>query len=159
MSYLTSRFETLVMGLEKKLHVPWVLSEGCCSIEIQNAQLATYDWQRLGMDDCAVEPSEAQVLIIAGWINSTRADEIKEIYSKLQKPALVMAVGACSLSGSPYKLGQTKNIICAQDIVPVDIFIPGCPPRPEALLSAVLELQRKLSPGPSSREVLSAALK
>lgn len=149
----------MISGIEKKLHVPWVLSEGCCSLEIENAGLATYDWQRLGIDDYAVDASEAQVLIVAGWINESRAEEIKDVYSKMQKPTSVMAIGSCALSGSPYKLGWSKKIICAQDIIPVDVFVPGCPPRPEALLSAVLELQRKLSPGPSNREVLSAALK
>lgn len=159
MSWLTSRFETVVLGLEKKLHIPWILSEGCCSVELENVGLATYDWQRLGVDDCAIDCTESQLLIIAGWINPLRAEEIKEIYHKMQKPTRVIAVGSCALSGSPYRLGQSKDLIRAQDLVPVDIFVPGCPPRPEALLSAVLELQKKLSPGPTSREVLSAALK
>ncbi len=159
MSFWASRFETLVLGIEKKLHIPWVLSEGCCTIEVVNAGLATYDWQRLGIDDCAIIPEEAQVLIVAGWINESRAEEIKAVYAKMQKPVSVMAVGSCVLSGSPYKLGVSGKMILAQDILPVDVFVPGCPPRPEALLLAVLELQKKLSPGPTNREVLTAALK
>ena len=156
MSWLTSRLETMVFYLEKKLHIPWILSEGCCTVEIENAGLATYDWQRLGVDDCAVDYSEANLLLIAGWINSERAAQIKDVYSKMQQPTQVIAIGSCVLSGSPYK---DTNLIRAQDLVPVDVFVPGCPPRPEALISAILELQRKLSPGPTSREVLSAALK
>jgi NADH-quinone oxidoreductase subunit B len=162
MSWLTSRFETLVLALEKKIHIPWILSEGCCSIEIENAQLATYDWQRLGVDDVAVDACESQLLVIAGWINPDRALEIKSVYEKMQKPTRVIAVGACALSGSPYKSAYGsagQKVIRAEDIVPVDVFVPGCPPRPEALLSAVLELQRKISPPPTTREVLSEALK
>lgn len=159
MSFLTTRFETLVLNLEKKIHIPWILSEGCCSHEIENAGLATYDWQRLGVDDCAIHYCEANLLLIAGWINPERAIQIKDVYSKMQKPTRVIAVGACVLSSSPYKMGQSKDLIRAQDLVPVDVFVPGCPPRPEALISAVMELQKKLSPGPTSREVLSAALK
>ena len=87
---------------------------------------------------------------------------VKATYEKMQKPTRVIAVGACALSGSPYKLAygsENQKIIKAEDIIPVDVYVPGCPPRPEALLSAVLELQRKISPGPTSREVLHEALK
>jgi NADH-quinone oxidoreductase subunit B len=158
MSWFTSRFERLVSSIEKKVHIPWILTEGCCSVEIENVGLATYDWQRLGVDESAVEPSQANLLIIAGWINPQRAEEIKNVYEQMRKPTQVIVVGSCSLSCSPYKSGQEKSIK-ASDLVPVDIFVPGCPPRPEALLSAILELQSKLSPGPTTREVLSAALK
>jgi NADH-quinone oxidoreductase subunit B len=158
MNYFTTRFEKLVTEIEKKLQVPWVLSEGCCNLEIQNSELATYDWQRLGVDGSATSPEEAQVLVVAGWINESRAQELKDVYEQMQKPTTVIAVGSCALSGSPYRIAGEKVIRCA-DILNVDVFVPGCPPRPEAILSAVLELQKKLSPGPTSREVLSAALK
>ncbi len=158
MSYFTTRLEKLVTEIEKKLQVPWILSEGCCTHELQNAASATYDWQRLGVDDSATSPEEAQVLIVAGWINESRAQEIKDVYETMQKPTTVIAVGSCALSGSPYAVADQRVIKCS-DLVPVDVYLPGCPPRPEAILSAILELQRKLSPGPTSREVLSAALK
>lgn len=160
MSWLTAKYEEVVSNLEKKLHFPWILSSGCCSHELKNAGLATYDWQRLGVDDVAVDPSQANLLFIAGWINSQRAEEIKTVYRQMRKPTSVIAVGACALSGSPYNIFETHaGIIKASDIVPVDVNVVGCPPRPEAILSAVLELQRKLKPGPSAREVLAEALR
>jgi NADH-quinone oxidoreductase subunit B len=164
MSWLTARYETIVASLENKHHFPWVMAAGCCAHEMENVALATYDWQRLGVDDIAVDPTQANLLFIAGWINPQRADEIKKIYEQMRKPTAVIAVGACALSGSPYDpVNAPANskglIIKASDLVPVDINVVGCPPRPEAILSAILELQKKLRPGPSHREVLSEALR
>lgn len=158
MSWLTTRYEVLVRSLENKHHFPWIASAGCCSHEIENAGLATYDWQRLGVDDIANDPTQSNLLIIAGWINPERAEGIKKIYSLMRRPTSVIALGACALTGSPYADGINKPI-CASDLVPVDVSLTGCPPRPEAILSAVLELQRKLNPGPTAREVLYEALK
>lgn len=159
MSWLTSRLETLVLNIEKTLHIPLILSEGCCTVEIENTTLATYDWQRLGVEASVNHPEEASLLIIAGWISPHRAEEIKQVYANMRKPTQVIAVGSCALSCSPYKLSHEPKQIKASDLVKVDVYVPGCPPRPEALLAAVLELQKKLSPGPSANEVLHAALK
>jgi NADH-quinone oxidoreductase subunit B len=160
MSWLTVQYEKIIRKLESKHHFPWVASSGCCSHEIQNAGLATYDWQRLGVDDIVEEPTQANVLLVAGWINETRAEEIRKVYEQMRKPTAVIAVGACALSGSPYALSSDdKNVIRASDIVPVDVSVSGCPPRPEAILSAILELQRKLKPGPTAEEILYEALR
>ncbi len=147
--------------LSSKHHIPWVLSSGCCSVEIQNAGLATYDWQRLGVDEIAESPNQADLMIVAGWINEERAEEIKAAYSIMRKPTSVIAVGSCVLSGSPYTPtgSMLGKVIKASDLIPVDVNVPGCPPRPEALLDAVLELQRKLNPGPKAEKVLHGAFK
>src|SRR5512147_2200232 len=102
MSWLTTKYESLVRSIEKKHHFPWVMATGCCAHEVQNAGLATYDWQRLGVDDIASDPSECNLLLIAGWINQDRADEIRKIYSQMRRPTSVIAIGACVLTGSPY---------------------------------------------------------
>ncbi|MBK9293041.1 MAG: NADH-quinone oxidoreductase subunit NuoB [Oligoflexia bacterium] len=159
MSFLASRLETLVFNIEKTLHVPLVLSEGCCTVEIENTSLASYDWGRLGVSEVEELPQEANLLIVAGWVNKKRSEEIKEYYEQMRKPTQVIAVGSCALSCSPYKLGAGSEMIKVNDLINVDIFVPGCPPRPEAILSAIIELQKKLSPGPSAQEVLHAALK
>lgn len=78
----------------------------------------------------------------------------------MRKPTSVIAVGACALTGSPYNtFDNSSQVIKASDLVPVDVSLVGCPPRPEAILAAVLELQKKLNPGPTAREVLYEALK
>ena len=160
MSWLTARYETIVKSLENRHHFPWILSAGCCTHELENASLATYDWQRLGVDDASDDPTQSNLLFIAGWINKSRAEEIKNIYAAMRKPTSVIAIGACALTGSPYETPELRGkVIRAADIVPVDVNVAGCPPRPEAILAAVLELQKKLKPGPSAREVLVEALK
>src|ERR1039457_3536897 len=109
MSYLTSRFESIVTRLERRHHFPWTASAGCCTVEIQNAGLATYDWQRLGVDDLATDPTQANLLLIAGWITKSRADEIRTIYGLMKRPTWVIALGSCALSGSPYATPDEMN--------------------------------------------------
>jgi len=160
MSWFATRYERIITKLENKHHFPWIMATGCCAHELQNASLATYDWQRLGVDDIAVDPTQANLLIVAGWINEQRAEEIKHIYEQMRKPTAVIAIGACALSGSPYNIfDQNAQVIRVADLIPVDVSVVGCPPRPEAILSAILELQRKLKPGPTAREVLYEALR
>jgi NADH:ubiquinone oxidoreductase subunit B-like Fe-S oxidoreductase len=158
MSWLTTRYETIVRKLENNLQFPWIMASGCCVHELENASLATYDWQRLGVDYVPSDPTQSNLLFIAGWINSKRADEIKRIYGQMRKPTSVIAIGVCALTGSPY-LTANSGVIKASDLVPVDVSLAGCPPRPEAILAAILELQRKLEPGPTATEVLYEALK
>ena len=97
--------------LSSKHHFPWILGTGCCRIEIENAGLATYDWQRLGVDAIAQHPSQADLLIVAGWINSKRAEEIKSVFAQMRKPTSVIAVGACSISGSPYFIASERPVL------------------------------------------------
>lgn len=140
------------------VHVPWIQVTGCCFVEIETARSSTYDWSRLGVIEMASSPEEADLLIIGGWINKQSADEIKTIYQQLGGTKSVLAIGACALSGSPYEIG-TKQLICAKDIVPVDVFVPGCPPRPEMILDGIRLLQKKVSPDPKQEIVLFGALK
>jgi NADH-quinone oxidoreductase subunit B len=163
MSWLITRYETIVKRLETKHHFPWIMATGCCAHELHNSSLATYDWQRLGVDDISTDATQSNLLFVAGWINKERAEEIKSVYQRMRKPTSVIAIGACALTGSPYTL-PTENdpqfkMIRACDLVPVDVSVTGCPPRPESILAAVLELQKKLNPGPSAREVLIEALR
>ena len=143
-------------------HIPWVVAHGCCAPEIENLTHATYDWKRLGIDDIAEAPEMADLLIVAGWINESMAQEIKLAYARLRKPSYVLAIGACALTGSPYALAKensAEKIIKIADILPVDIFVPGCPPRPESLIDAILDLQRKITPPPSKEKVLHEAFR
>ena len=175
MGWWTTKLQGMAESLAARHHFKWELVSGCCRIEMENVSLATYDWQRLGVDSVALHPSQADLLFIGGWINSQRADEIKSVFSQMRKPTSVIALGACALSGSPYFTGTTElqdhmrmvqdntgagsRIIKASDLVPIDIYVAGCPPRPEAILDAILELQRKLKPGPSVDKVLHEAFR
>lgn len=144
--------------IESHIHVPWVMATGCCKVELENVSAATYDWRRIGIVDLSSHPSEADVMIVAGWINEAVADQLKSAYSELVGPRSVIAVGACAISGSPYAAGAEK-IIRVSDILPVDVYVPGCPPRPEVLLDAIQILKTKRRPKISQMEVLYDALK
>lgn len=157
MTWLSVQSSKLVSHLESKIHIPWIVASGCCRVELENASSSTYDWKRLGVEDVAVHPSESDLLIVAGWINPELQREIESAYNHMSGRKSVIAVGACALSGSPYKVRNGK--ITVSDIVPVDVFVPGCPPKPESILDAIRLLKEKILPGPDQRTVLHEALK
>jgi len=142
----------------ERVQVPWLMVKGCCKIEVENIRTATYDWTRLGVEDIAQHPSEADVMIVGGWVTSSYADELKNVYSQLSGMRSVIAVGACALSGAPYA-ASGETIIKVSDILPVDVFVPGCPPRPEAVLEAIQALRLKQKPQKDQKKVIYEALK
>ncbi len=148
----------LVEAVERRMHVPWVMVKGCCRVEVENTKTATYDWTRLGIEDIAQHPSEADVLIVGGWVTSDFAEEVKAAYAQLSGLRAVIAVGACALSGSPFAASK-ESIIKVSDFLPVDVFVPGCPPRPEAILEAVQALKLKQRPVRDQKKVIYEALK
>ncbi|MCC6278306.1 MAG: NADH-quinone oxidoreductase subunit NuoB [Oligoflexia bacterium] len=159
MSWLAGRLEDVVRRLEKQNQFSWLIPNGCCGHEIKNARLATYDWERLGVFK-ASHPEQANLLIVSGWVNSAVAEEIKVTYDRMIKPVCVIAIGSCAITGSPFDTFDPKRPpVTVSSLIPVDVYVPGCPPRPEAILRAILELQSKLNPGPSHREVLHEALR
>jgi NADH:ubiquinone oxidoreductase subunit B-like Fe-S oxidoreductase len=119
---------------------------------------STYDWRRLGVGRLVDSPSQADVLLVGGWINDSRCEEIKAAYSEMVGAKSVIAVGSCVLSGSPYAPGASKTILASQ-ILPVDVFVPGCPPRPEALLEAFHLLKQKRRPSKDQDKIIYEALR
>lgn len=155
---LSFRLDRLKKYIETNHRIPWVMANSCCRIELENVAASTYDWRRLGIQDNAHCAEDADLLIIAGWINPAMAEEIKKEYAKLGPRKSVIAVGACALSGSPFANPNDK-LILASDVLPVDVFVPGCPPKPESILNAILMLRKKLSPNLDQKAVLYEALK
>ena len=158
--WIKLNFDRIMNQLESNLHVPWILATGCCRVELENVGSATYDWHRLGVEKMGEHPSQADLLIVAGWVNESLKKEIELAYKQLSGQKMVMAVGACAISGSPYSNGHYSNRpILVSDIIPVDVVVPGCPPRPEMLLDALRLLKQKILPGPDQRKVLYEALR
>lgn len=156
--WLRTRLDNLIHELETHIHLPYLMVHGCCRSELENVASSTYDWARLGVKPFANDPSEADLMIVGGWINSTLAEEMKIVYSQLCGRRSVIAVGACSITGGPYATSNEK-VIRVADILPVDVYVPGCPPRPEALIDAIRMLKSKMQPGPDHNSVLYAALR
>lgn len=147
------------MGLEKNILVTsvdflvdwarknalWPLSCGlaCCAIEgLMIPQSSTFDVSRFGAEVMRPSPRQTDLLIIAGTLTKKMAPMIRRIYDQMPDPKWVIAFGACASTGGIF---QTYNVVQGVDqVLPVDVYVPGCPPRPEAFIAALMKLQKKI---------------
>ncbi len=128
-------------------HSMWPLTFGtaCCAIEMMTVGSARYDTDRLGIFFRA-SPRQSDCMIVAGTINLKMAPRLKLLYEQIAAPKYVIAMGSCAVSGGPFADGY--NVVnCVDSIIPVDIYLPGCPPRPEALIEALLMLMERNAAG------------
>ncbi len=124
----------------------WPLSSGlaCCAIEMMSAAAARFDLSRFGYEVFRASPRQADLLIVAGTLTWTMAGPLKRLYAQMPEPKYVIAMGSCANSGGPF--ADSYSVVPGVDqILPVDVYIPGCPPRPEALIHGMLELKRKIN--------------
>ena len=124
----------------------WPLGFGlaCCAIEMIAASMSRWDLARFGAEVFRPSPRQADLMIVAGTVTKKMAPQVVRLYNQMGEPKYVIAMGACAISGGPFKQGY--NVLKGIDrYVPVDVHIPGCPPRPEALLHAFMTLQRKIA--------------
>lgn len=123
----------------------WVFNFGlaCCAIEFIATSMARHDFVRLGVIPFAPGPRQADLLVVSGTVTVKVAPDVRRLYEQMAEPKYVISFGACSNSGGPY--WDSYAVIKGVDtIVPVDVYVPGCPPRPEALLQGILKLQDKI---------------
>lgn len=138
-------------------HSLWPVTFGiaCCAIEMMTSGTARYDTDRYGIFYRG-SPRQADAMIIAGTITPKMAKRIERLYAQLAAPKYVIAMGACAITGGPFADGY--NVIAGVDaIIPVDVYVPGCPPRPEALMHAFLTLQERIAAGEPSAAERAAA--
>jgi len=123
----------------------WPVSFGlaCCSIEMMAAGGARYDLSRFGFEVFRPSPRQADLMIVAGTLTDKMAPVLRRLYEQMPDPKYVIAMGGCAISGGPF--ADSYSVVRGVDrIVPVDVYLPGCPPRPEALIDAFLKLRAKL---------------
>ena len=115
----------------------------CCGIEFMSVGAARYDFARFGFEVTRNSPRQADLIMVAGTITHKMAPVLKRLYDQMADPKYVVAVGGCAISGGPFK-NSYHVLNGVEKIIPVDVYIPGCPPRPEAILYGMMQLQRKV---------------
>lgn len=137
--------QLLALGRANSLW-PMTFGLACCAIEMMAAGASRFDLARFGAEVFRPSPRQCDVMIVAGTISKKMAPAVQTLYDQMPEPKWVIAMGNCAISGGPFVFeGQYGIVEGADKLFPVDVFIPGCPPRPEALIEGILELEEKIT--------------
>ena len=122
---------------------PMMFGLACCAIEMICVAASRYDFSRFGMEVMRASPRQADLMIVSGTVTKKMVPQIVRLYNQMPEPKYVLAMGACASGGGPFKEGY--SVVSGIDkFVPVDVYIPGCPPTPQALLNGLIKLQEKI---------------
>ena len=138
----------------------WVFNFGlaCCSIEFISASAAKNDFIRLGVIPFAHGPRQADLLLVAGTVTDKMAPVIRRLYEQMPEPKYVISMGSCANNGGPYWRVGYHVLKGVDEVVPFDVYVPGCPPRPEALMEGIVRLHEKVMAGvPPAYEIRGVA--
>ncbi len=125
---------------------PMTFGLACCAIEMMALGMARLDLSRWGAEVFRPSPRQCDLLIVAGTINKKMAPAVLTLYEQMPSPKWVIAMGNCAISGGPFKIEENYNVVEGVDtLIPVDVYVPGCPPRPEGLMEGIFKLQEKIA--------------
>jgi NADH-quinone oxidoreductase subunit B len=142
MGVVTTSLETMVNWGRTNAMWPLLFGLACCAIEMMGAQGSNYDLSRFGMEINRASPRQADLIIVAGRVSRKMAPVIRRLYDQMSNPKWVIAMGDCASCG-----GVFNNYAIVQgvdEVIPVDVYVAGCPPRPEALIDGIMQLHRKV---------------
>jgi NADH-quinone oxidoreductase subunit B len=142
-NFLTTKLNDAVNWARKYSLWPMPFGTACCAIEFMSVVSARFDISRFGAELVRFSPRQSDLLMVMGTITYKQAPVLKRIYDQMCEPKWVIAMGACASSGGFYNNYSTLQGI--DEIIPVDVYIPGCPPRPEQVLQAIVKLQEKIT--------------
>ena len=144
-NFITSKLESLVKWSRARSCWPATFGLACCAIEMMATGAAHYDLARYGMEVFRASPRQADLMIVAGRVSQKMAPVLRQVYDQMMEPKWVISMGVCASSG-----GMFNNYAIVQgvdQVVPVDVYAPGCPPGPETLMHAIFTLHRKITDG------------
>ncbi|MCG3177812.1 MAG: NAD(P)H-quinone oxidoreductase subunit K [Phycisphaerae bacterium] len=166
MSWIENRFEegVIVTSLDWALNWArrsslWPMTFGlaCCAIEMMATGASRFDLDRFGAGAFRATPRQSDLMIVAGTVTYKMASRLKRLYHQMPDPKYVMAMGACTVGGGPYFIHGYHVVKGVDLVVPVDIYVPGCPPRPESLMEGLMRLQDKIANQTIARRRLEPA--
>jgi NADH-quinone oxidoreductase subunit B len=142
MGILTTQMETAAEWARTNAMWPLLFGLACCAIEYMATQASTYDLSRFGMELNRASPRQADLMIIAGRVSRKMAPVVRHLYDQMASPNWVIAMGACAATGCNFN--NYAIVAGVDEILPVDVYIAGCPPRPEQLIHGILTLHEKI---------------
>lgn len=148
---IVTRVDAALNWFRKNSLWPMPMGLACCAIELMAAGASRYDIARFGSEVMRFSPRQSDVMIVAGTVTYKMALAVKRIYDQMTEPKWVIAMGACASTGGMYRSYAVLQGV--DNIVPVDVYVAGCPPRPEALLDALVKLQKKVETQPVVKEL------
>ncbi len=153
---ITTKIDDIINWARSNSLWPLTFATSCCGIEYMSTAGARYDFSRFGFEVARASPRQADVIIIAGTIVNKMGPVLKRLYDQMADPKYVIAMGACAISGGPFFYNTYSVVKGADHIIPVDVYVAGCPPRPEALIHALMSLQDKIKRGMTREQIKSS---